>query len=294
MAMRQVLFSSFLMVLFACGVRNSSEPFNRLGTNHDQILTPGQLEKVEIQTASDYRKVLQQIDPADLASLDAAKNLILKSTADSLVSDSMFVSFYDFYTRLADIYVESNEQVASQLASSKSQSSLNAEFASRGLRLVSDKGIFSLKTQNNYLLRNFGSRLSSSFREYLTIASKEQDIPFRKDGKIAIVSDSLVSRILTWESFMGRYPDFIEIRLVQDEYTQYLGAYLSGTDNARAFNPNTSQLHDSLRLSLENFVVNHPDSKSADLVKDYLEMLKTTNYNYTEKVDSFLLEKVYH
>ena len=93
---------------------------------------------------------------------------------------------------------------------------------------------------------------------------------------------------------MGRYPDFIELRLAQDEYTQYLGAYLSGTDNARAFNSNTSQLQDSLKLSLESFVLNHPGSKSADLVKDYLEMLKATNFNYTEKVDSFLLEKVYH
>ena len=294
MAMRQVLLFFCFTGLFACGVRNSSEPITSLRMNHDQILTPAELSKVTVRSASDYRKVLQQIDPADLSSLDAAKNIFLKSSSDSIVSDSMFVSFYDFYTRLADIYIESNEQVALQLANNKSHALLSSNFASRGLKLVSDRELFSLARQNSYLLKEFGPRLSASFREYLSIASIEQDIPFQKNGKIVIPSDSLASRILTWENFMGRYPDFIELRLAQDEYTQYLGAYLSGTDNARAFNSNTSQLQDSLKLSLESFVLNHPGSKSADLVKDYLEMLKATNFNYTEKVDSFLLEKVYH
>ena len=294
MAMRQVLLFFCFTVLFACGVRNSSEPITSLRMNHDQILTPAELSKVTVRSASDYRKVLQQIDPADLSSLDAAKNIFLKSSSDSIVSDSMFVSFYDFYTRLADIYIESNEQVALQLANNKSHALLSSNFASRGLKLVSDRELFSLARQNSYLLKEFGPRLSASFREYLSIASIEQDIPFQKNGKIVIPSDSLASRILTWENFMGRYPDFIELRLAQDEYTQFLGAYLSGTDNARAFNSNTSQLQDSLKLSLESFVLNNPESKSANLVKDYLEMLKGTNFNYTEKVDSFLLEKVYH
>jgi len=294
MAMRQVLLFFCFMVLYACGVKNSSEPINSFRMNHDQILTPAELSKVTVRSASDYRKVLQQIDAADLSSLDAAKNIFLKSSSDSIVSDSMFVSFYDFYTRLADIYIESNEQVALQLANNKSHTLLSFNFASRGLKLVSDRELFSLARQNSYLLKEFGPRLSSSFREFLTISIKEQDIPFQKSGKIVIPSDSLASRILTWENFMGRYPDFIELRLAQDEYTQYLGAYLSGTDNARAFNSNTSQLQDSLKLSLESFVLNNPESKSANLVKDYLEMLKGTNFNYTEKVDSFLLEKVYH
>ena len=294
MAMRQVLLFFCFMVLYACGVKNSSEPINSFRMNHDQILTPAELSKVTVRSASDYRKVLQQIDPADLSSLDAAKNIFLKSSSDSIVSDSMFVSFYDFYTRLADIYIESNEQVALQLANNKSHALLSSNFASRGLKLVSDRELFSLARQNSYLLKEFGPRLSASFREFLTISIKEQNIPFQKNGKIVIPSDSLASRILTWENFMGRYPDFIELRLAQDEYTQYLGAYLSGTDNARAFNSNTSQLQDSLKLSLESFVLNNPESKSANLVKDYLEMLKGTNFNYTEKVDSFLLEKVYH
>ncbi len=292
--MRQVLLSFCFMLLFACGVKTSSEPIKKLEHNHDQILTSEELEKVNLRTASDYRKVLQQIDPADLASLDAAKNLILKATLDSLASDSMFVSYYDFYTRLADIYIESNEKVLLQLASDKSNNSLNADFARHGLKLVSDKGVFTLKRQNRYLLKEFGPRLSASFREYLTIASKEQDVPFRKDGKMIISLDSLASRIISWDNFIALYPDFIELRLAQDEYTQYLGAYLSGTDSARAFDPSTSQLNDNLRGSLENFAMNHPGSKSGGLVKDYLEMLQTTNFNYTEKVDSFLLEKVYH
>ena len=41
-------------------------------------------------------------------------------------------------------------------------------------------------------------------------------------------------------------------------------------------------------------IVKNPESKSTELVKAYLELLKSTNFNYTDRVDSFLLEKVYH
>ena len=84
------------------------------------------------------------------------------------------------------------------------------------------------------------------------------------------------------------------MKMAQDQYAQYLGAFLAGMDNSRVFDPETNRLSDSTKTSFESFIVKSPEGKSAEVVKAYLNLLKSTNFNYTDKVDSFLLEKVYH
>ena len=93
---------------------------------------------------------------------------------------------------------------------------------------------------------------------------------------------------------MTKYPNFISIKMAQDQYAQYLGAYLAGMDNSRVFDQSTNRLNDSSKVSFEAFILKNPQSNSTEVVKAYLDLLKSTNFNYTDRVDSFLLEKVYH
>jgi hypothetical protein len=250
-----------------------------------------------LSNANDYRKVLDKLDHGDLLSIDLATKLFKNSVADTITRDSMFVIFNDFYNTLAGSYLENNEVVSTQLQNSPSPEVLNkvqASLATYGISLSSVEGTYYLEPQTEYLLKSFGPDLSSSYREYLTIGSKEQKSRFAEDGAILIPSDSLTARIITWENFIVRYPDFISIKIAQDQYSQYMGAFLAGMDNSRIFSPSTNHLSDSSKVSFESFIVKNPESKSAEVVKAYLELLKSTNFNYTEKVDSFLLEKVYH
>lgn len=295
--MRYVVILLIINIIASCGMSHrKGEPIIRVKQN-DSFPDPAEISKLKLTNALQYRRWIERLDPVDLASLDTADTLFTNCLADTLSRDSMFVVYNEFLNHLAEIYLENNEKVSDQLGNSPSSeivSSLKAMFAAHGMVLWASDGSFYLEPQTKLMLQKFGPVLSDAYREFLTIGKREQETRFARDGRILIPADSLITRILNWENFMNRYPGFISIKTVQEKYGQYLGAYLAGMDNSRAFDKDTDHLKDSLKESFESFVEKNPESKSALVVKEYLEMLKSTDFNYTDKVDSFLLEKAYH
>ncbi|MEI6142926.1 MAG: hypothetical protein WCP85_26855 [Mariniphaga sp.] len=273
---------------------------NRFG-NHptsgiDQAVDLNEIALTKIASVGEYRDVLHQIDQGDLKSIEVASKLLINCDLDSISCDSMFYDFSDFMNIATSNYLENNVLISSQLANSTSKDTIDKigeMLAPYGIGLVSSEGAWYLEPQSDYLLKNFGPKLSTAYREYLNIEVQEQKKRFAEDGSILIPLDSLASRIITHENFMALYPDFISGKLAHDKYCQYLGAYLAGMDNSRVFDNVTNLLKDEPRKSFESFIVRNPEKKSTEIVKAYLEMLGTTNFNYTDKVDSFLLAKVY-
>jgi len=295
--MRNFLILLISSTLFACGFNQSKSPDNNPIIWNYTLINKEHLLQISLENSEDYRKVLEMLDKGDLASLDAAKMLIKNSTTDSLTRDSMFVDYIDFYHSVAGSYLENNENIIGNIEnppSTEAIDQLKSNLASYGFLLSQSKGTFYLEPQTEYLLQNFGAILSLAYRDYLTIGSKEQKSGFGKDQDYRIPSDSLIARIITWENFMVRYPKFISILMAEDQYAKYMSAFLAGTNETKVFNSETNLLSDSSKLSFESLILKNPESKSAEVVKAYLELLKTTNFNYTDKVDSFLIEKVYH
>ncbi len=289
-----LLISSFL---FSCNFNQSKSPDASSAAKGDPTIDLEKMAQLKLTNADEYRKVLDKFDQGELTSLDAASTLFKNCVADTLTHDSMFVVFNDFYNSVAGSYLENNVNVNTQLEKSPSSEAvkqLKVSLASYGILLSSSEGTFYLEPQTEYLLKNFGPALSPAYREYLTIGAKEQQKRFADDGTILISSDSLTSRIMTWENFMTKYPDFISIKMAQDQYSQYMGAFLAGMDNSRVFDTTTNRLNDSSKVAFESFVSKNPESISTGVVKAYLGLLESTNFNYTDRVDSFLLEKVYH
>lgn len=295
-AMRYIFILLISSLLFSCNFNQAKKSDGSVHIQSDSIIDTAKVAKMKLTNPIEYRIVLDKLDQGDLTSLDLAGTLFKNCVTDTITRDSMFVVLNDFYNSVAGNYLENNESVNTTLEKSPSAgaiSQLKASLASYGILLSTSEGTFYLEPQTAFLLKNFGERLSPAYREYLTIGSKEQPIRFAEDGKILIPSDSLSARIMTWENFMTRYPDFIAIRMAQDQYAQYLGAFLAGLDNSKVFNTETNRLNDSSKISFESFVLKNPESKSTETVNEYLDLLKSTNFNYTDKVDSFLLEKVY-
>ena len=295
--MRYIFTLLISSILISCNFNQAKSTDSSSSAKGDSAADLQKIALLKLSSAAQYRKVLDKLDQGELTSLNVAGTLFKNAVSDTLTRDSMFVVFNDFYNSVAGGFLENNESAGSQLEktpSSEAVKQLKTSLASYGILLTSSEGAFYLEPQTEYLLKNFGSFLSSSYREYLTIGSKEQKTRFAEDGTILIPTDSLTSRIVAWENFMTKYPDFISIKMAQDQYAQYLGAYLAGMDNSRVFNLETNQLSDSSRSSFESFVLKNPESKSTETVQAYLDLLKSTNFNYTDRVDSFLLEKVFH
>ncbi len=295
--MRYIIIILISSVVLSCNFQQTKNVDNKPVVADVPAIGPEDVAAIRVTNPNDFRLVLEKLDPGDLNSLNVAGIVFRNCVADTLTRDSMFVVFNDFYNNVAANYPENNEGFSTQLSESFSENDLNqlkAHLASYGILLKSSEGISYIEPGLEFLSENFGSGLSVAYREYLTLCIKEQRAPFAEDGLILIPVDSLASRILAWENFITKYPDFIAIRVAQDQYTQYLGAFLAGTDNSRVFDSETNRLDDKAKLGFESFIAKNPGSGSSGIVKGYLDLLESTSFNYTEKVDSFLLEKVYH
>jgi hypothetical protein len=287
----------FIAALFVgCNFRTPKNEVETPIVQSDLAIDTTKIATIRLTNPTDNREALDSLDQGNLSSLIIAGILFHNCVTDSFSRDSIFWIYHDFINIVSGEYLENNEKIGTLLVDSPSVETvmlLKSMLSSYGLLLDSSSNTYFLEPHNEYLLQKFGRELSPAYREFLTISDNEQHERFSNGGGILIPTDSLTSRILKWENFIVRYPRFILIKFAQDQYAQYLGAYLAGMENSRIFDPYTNLLNEGSRTSFESFILNNPESSSAKLVKAYLNLLSLTNFGYTEKVDSFLLEKVF-
>ena len=264
--------------------------------NKARALDTAAIAQIRITTPAEYLKVLDTLDQGDLSSLYLAAVLFKNGIADSLTCDSLFAVYSDFLKRVAEAYLENNEKAGSDLLNSPSTEKIKKwkiTLASYGIYLDSLNGTYSLKPNHSILLETFGANLTSAYRQFLTIVSREENRWTSAEWQSVTTSDSLITTIITWENFIHQNPGFIAIKETQQIYAHSLGEFLAGTTHSKVFDPETYLLNDSSKVAFESFILKNPKSISAEVVNAYLEMLKTDNFSYSEKVDSFLMNKVY-
>jgi hypothetical protein len=287
----------FIAALFmGCNFRSPKNEVETPIVQSDLAMDTTKIATIRLTNPTDYREALDSLDQGNLSSVIIAGILFQNCVTDSLSRDSIFWIYHDFINNVSGEYLENNEKIGTLLVNSPSVETVNllkSMLSSYGLLLDSSSNTYFLEPRNEYLVQKFGRELSPAYREYLTIGGNEQHERFSSRGTILIPTDSLTSRIMEWENFIVSNPRFLLIKLAQDKYARYLGAFLAGMENSRIFDPQTNLLNEGSRTSFESFILKHPESRSAKLVQEYLNLLSLTNFGYTEKVDSFLLEKVF-
>jgi hypothetical protein len=285
-----------LLFLISCNLREGSKNTGSIAA--EQVsMDSEKIAHLKIASAEDYNQALDMLEKKDLKSIDIAIRLFQHAKTDSLSRDSMMVGFNDFLSSVASSYLENNDSLQGRKGidiSDEATRKIKERLAGYGMNLSTSEGEFYLEPDNDYLIQHFGEKISPAYLEFLTISSTEQKQKFADDGTILIPADSIGKRIVTWENFMEKYPYFVSIGKVQDLYAQYMEAYLSGTDNSKVFDPTSNKLKDDLRQSFEAYIAQNPGKKSTSIIKGYFDLLKSNGFVYSEKVDSYILEKLYN
>jgi hypothetical protein len=252
---------------------------------------------MNLTNSQDYGQILDMLDKNNLNSISIAIKLYKNAKVDSLLRDSMFADFNDFFALIANSYLEYNDILQNKPSVEIADSTVNRikyALSDYGMNLTTAEGEYYLEPETDWLLKKFGDHLSSAYHEFLIISSAEQKEKFAEDGNLLISQDSLISRIVTWEDFIGKYPSFISINKAEDYYTQYLEAFLTGTENIKVFDPVTRKLNESSKRAFESYIKKNPGRKSSQVVKEYYNLLKSSDFLYTSKIDSFMPEKIYN
>ncbi|PUA40520.1 hypothetical protein C8Z91_03400 [Paenibacillus elgii] len=135
---------------------------------------------------------------------------------------------------------------------------------------MSGEGDFYWKIDYEALKKAYASFASDDVKAYLTIRAAESNKTFFDDGRLLIGRSELADRILRAENYLTSYPSGHRRTEVKALYVDYMEQYIHGY-RYDAIDESTMKLLPAVKRSYEQLVKQHPDTKTAQIVQDYLE-----------------------
>lgn len=232
------------------------------------------LSKADAPTADQMFILLEQYDERQLPSInDSLKKLM----AQPGVAEKMYALSYpfDFNQIQGDDNLKQwlQNQAAGKLALDNSH-----------------EGDFAWKIDYAALQKAYAPRLSEEMKEYLSIRVTEEQKPFANDGGLNVSRKELGNRMLNVEQYLTKYPAGQKKAEMKTQYANYMAEYIHGY-RYDAIDEKTLKLMPEVKLSYEQLVKLYPETKTARIVKAYLDELnrsKDVIYNKGKKGESIL------
>lgn len=256
-----------------------------LTENSGQALAEGTVQQDEI--IDSYSELLYRLSINDEKSIQKALDeykCCSKATNGTPVNDRLFRLFKTFFTlaqaSIKDGLLKPEEKPDDLLIA---QNGFVKSFSEEGEILIEDPV---------FLLDNFSGTVTEGVRSYLKIRSRElKDYPFIDDAGYSIGWNEMSDRIVEWEGYAGKYPDYPEAVEANESAEGYLKMYLVdfGLDNTPMFR--NSKLTAGLKASYERFIGKYAGSGYHPVINEYYNILRKNNFILTDEARKFLSQK---
>ncbi len=282
------------LCLAACSSPSPEKPSKEV---KKEVKTP-----VEVRNLlAEYKTYLAFLDSTNEKSISLAtgKYKELFSGSDQKLCDSAFVLFHKFYEQLepaVSLAVEQDsvlQKVYWNEVERTNEITLDLPYLKKyekklirnGYRLEIWEGNLMAGTDRSFLRTNFYSMLSPVMRSFLKLYRSDDDDSFQHDAGIIITEEEYVERLIRWETFIKKNPDFIETDRAKAIHKTYFTYFLIGMDNTPAINYPTDETGLE-KMELDAYFVKaydylnkkYPDSEINLLVKPYkMTILKNDN-----------------
>lgn len=170
----------------------------------------------------------------------------------------------------------------------KKRSELVSRVKNVGWVVKETEGSYYIGEEGGWLLKEFKSILSKSWKNYFALRDVEIKEGFSEDGGLIITWEKLGDRIINWERFLARYPRFPLNKSVNYYHTLYVRTLLSGIDNSRISGWEDNRLFPEVKREYERFIKVNIKSKYHQIFKDYYEVLSKNKFVVDGKAILFL------
>ncbi|MNX62215.1 hypothetical protein D3C86_931710 [compost metagenome] len=270
--------------------------------------------KTVTETPVETRYLLQEYETY-VASLDttteksvgeaAEKYAKLFSKADRKVCDSAFVIFHDLYEKIENqldyqvytspVYAELPcaliDDNGKELPMDKRLSALENRIQKNGFKLECREGYPGVAGDRSYITSRFYSFVSPEMREFLEGLRKEKEQHFAVDAGIAITEKEFADRLVWWENFNDKHPDFILAKRAKFIQKYLFTFFIIGMDNT----PSTNYPIDENgveKIELDTYFVKayaylntkYPSSQSNALVKSFAAAVRKNDKVKSEQL----------
>lgn len=290
-------FLSITLFIFlsACQV-SSNEDEKRVGDAKEAFDTVLLLSNNGLLTVFD---TLQQ---EWLFAFNSKKRIKQIMKVDELVSvdDQVFADYLNDYirniNRLNDYLLNSDDyevlNTLSLVDSTKHHPSakiFKEKIQKLGYTIVQPEGILQLERSTKYIGSEFQVLLSTPMKEFWKMYHLENEKAFAADAAIIQPLSDMVDRIIYWERFLKKYPDFAMKEHVNFEHDRYVYFLFAGMDNTPSFSyPDGVDLVKDFQKAYYYAVEQYPESDYAKKVNAYLDLLEANNHKRSPQINKFI------
>ena len=279
-----VVFCVLLTVYSCSGSGNKNEIKKDKGDVFHSTDTLSRSE--ENPKISEFKAFVSKLDSSDVVSaskaLDKYKQLFDKQSP--ALCDSGFVVFQSLYDSL-EMHLNMKHQndttnyeplfMKDQTTVPKKLKDFQKHLIANGFKISSNEDVTYIEQDRAFVARNFYAFVTPEMKAYLTELQKENREGFAVNGAISITPSQLVDRVVWYERFMAKNPDFVFAGNCKDYHKAYLTYLLCGYESTSIYkNKETQEMSDYFVTAYNYMNSRYRDSEVAKLVNPYYDFLK--------------------
>ncbi|WP_106917508.1 hypothetical protein [Chryseobacterium aurantiacum] len=168
--------------------------------------------------------------------------------------------YVDYHTREPDTYnlPENVKKIAVEL------NKAGLEFRVMG------EGLTEIHSLPDYYVSVFKNKVTPDYDAYISQIAKDRKDNYAVNGGLLITWEELGDRLIVWENFMNKYPKSPLIKVVKQDYHNYLLDYLLGMDGDRIYDSEEGKIYDDKREEYNRIIKKYPNSITAKKTKELI------------------------
>lgn len=197
--------------------------------------------------------------------------------------------YYDkteIQTDLAKIYLAKKDMNDPKNIETEALKNLIDETVKSGYKVETAEGMF-FPIINYSFYKNYSKYLPEDLNGYIEIMSVESDKVPAKDAALVIGWDEMIERALKQEAFIKKYADSSKLPEISELYKKYLTFTFLGLNNTPLFAYDGNVMVEDAKKVYTNIDFTTNDSQLKKDLKDFMELLKASNYKLTPEIDKF-------
>ncbi len=242
----------------------------------------------------EFKQYVEKLDKTKVESVDSLKENYNKTASEQSKQcrSILFGDFRHYYDEITQVYIASVEEKLNEKypLSAKKEKKYKNEFKKIGLRLDQSEGMYYVEADSAWFLKEFSKGLPEEWISYLKQSDYEAKNRLAEDGAPLISWEEMRKRIIFWENFLYKYPDYPGKNIVEKSLSRYLAFYLGRLGNYWLIlaydikkNRQTKKLDSDVKKSYENFIKLHSKSKYHNIVKSQYNIIKDNAFIIDEK-----------
>lgn len=265
--------------------KNAADPGNQANTGRDRILEQFESLQADEPEAREWIAFFDE-HLAGLPQEDAdqlMQKLLVFYEEDLLKTQDEFAG-EAVNQALSELGWPIAEERVKQIKDAAVRETIESELAG-GYKLETAEGM-TFPVVDYGALKKYNPALSETMQGFIALLAMESDSKMASDGALSITWDELAERTVAYERYFTRFagtPEAEQAKMLY--YSRYLKTYLYGLDNTPNFDFATFKLSSEAKASYEHTVKSYPDTKTAEYVQGFLDVLKAADWQVFTKAN---------